>query len=94
MLFVFRAINFCVLGAIVLAPFWTLDSSLDRLLPSASDAGDRAGISTSAVRERVLVELANLKGEIRADMCRRDAYAFCALGICPLRLASSRCPQK
>lgn len=100
MLFVFRAINFCALGAIFLAPFWTFNSSLDRLLPHPFGAGDPKGIAlpaganASVFRERIIVNLANLKEEIRADMCRRDAYAFCVFDICPLRIAAGRCQQK
>ncbi len=100
MLFVFRAINFCALGAIFLAPFWTFNSSLDRLLPHPSAGGDQTGIAlpagatASVFRERILVDLANLKQEIRADMCRRDADAFCIFDICTLRIAAGRCQQK
>ena len=99
-LFVFRAINFCALGAIFLAPFWTFNSSLDRLLPHPSGGSDPTGIplpagaNASVFRERILVDLANLKEEIRADMCRRDAYAFCVFTICPVRIAAVRCQQK
>jgi hypothetical protein len=88
--FVFRAINFCALGALFLAPFWTFNSALDRLLPHPSGGSDHA----SAFRERILVDLANLKEEIRTDMCRRDAYAFCVFAICPARIAAGRCQQK
>lgn len=53
-----------------------------------------AGTTASVFRERILVNLANLKEEIRADMCHRDAHAFCVFGICPLRIAADRCQQK
>jgi hypothetical protein len=35
-----------------------------------------------------------MKEEIRADMCRRDAYAFCVFAICPVHISAARCQQK
>ena len=91
MLFIFRTLNFCALGAILLIPFWMFNNTLDHLLPHAPAV---ALPHTEAMqwRDRLVTGLSDVKKDIRADMCRRDARAICLLTICVPRVLKNRCP--
>lgn len=86
MLFVFRTLNFFALGAILLTPFWMFNSRLDGLLPQAPPSP-----RVDALRDHLVTSLSNLKKDIRADMCRRDARAVCLLTICVPQVLKNRC---
>ena len=78
MLFVFRTLNVCALGAIFLTPFWLFNSTLDRLLPHAPPAAvmaPRFDTATARLRDQFVTVLGGLKREIHADICRRGREA-------------------
>jgi hypothetical protein len=92
MLFVFRTLNFFALGAIFLTPFWMFNNTLDRLLPHAPPVLSlRTDATTARLRDQLVTGLSNVKKDIRADMCRRDAGAVCLLTICVPRVLENRC---
>jgi len=88
MLFVFRTLNFFALGAIFLTPFWMFNNTLDRLLPSVAPVPHA---DTLRLRDRLVTGLSDVKKDIRADLCRRDASAACLLTICVPRVLKDRC---
>ncbi|HEU0094814.1 MAG TPA: hypothetical protein VFQ52_00055 [Rhizomicrobium sp.] len=94
MLFVFRTLNFFALGAIFLTPFWMFNGTVDRLLPHApiSMVPLHTDATAMRLRDQLVTGLSDVKKDIRADMCRRDAGAVCLLTICVPRALESRCP--
>jgi len=95
MLFVFRTLNFCALGAIFLTPFWLFNSTLDRLLPHtppvSAALSPRVDAATTHLRGQFVTALSSLKKEIHADVCRRDTD-LCALAVCVPPAVAQRCP--
>lgn len=94
MLFAFRTLSFFALGAILLTPFWLLNTRLDRLLPPPTMPVPRLEMSDAGLRDRFVQGLTSLKQEIRADRCRHDGRRLCLLTVClPLAggLPSAQC---
>lgn len=76
MLFVFRAAGFGFLAALLLAPWFSMNNTLDKMANTSRPALSRE------TADHILRRLGVMKQEIRADMCRREGEGLCLMGLC------------
>lgn len=98
MLFVFRFVNYCLLGGLFLSPFWAMNSSMDQLLPGNAHAASLHDVPAADVTrqrvwhtDRILARLQDMKQEIHADMCTHDDGDTCVMGLCTSRIVKAQC---
>lgn len=81
MLFVFRAAGFGFLAALLLAPWFSMNNTLDKMANTSRPA------LSHETADHILRRLGVMKQEIRADMCRRiqeenRREGLCLMGLC------------
>jgi hypothetical protein len=87
--FIFRSIGLCTVAAIILAPVWIFNGSLERLLPRTTDASHNGIVSLAGLGaaerflDRFAIALTDLKREIREDACRHNTDTYFRLRPCP-----------
>jgi len=99
MLFVFRFVNYCLLGGLFLSPLWAMNSTMDRLLPGNAQAApihDASAQGTAHQQaawraDHILARLQVMKQEIHADMCSRPSGDTCIMGLCTSRIVRAQC---
>lgn len=99
MLFVFRFVNYCLLGGLFLSPLWAMNSSMDRLLPGNAQAAPIHSTPAPKMTHEqaawqpghILARLQDMKQEIHADMCSRPGGDTCIMGLCTSRIVQAQC---